>query len=448
MCSHPPQCCFVLPVTLPPPCKQRQLSVSLPDRHLPNYHHTAPELLQKSPQRRNAPTARSDRESSSSADGGGGSRPLSLETLTSFEAFCWRSQETLCQHAAQIDGLGTFHVPSAYSPSSSPSLLSHTPRLSMTGGRAFAVATVDVSRNTADTTASTSPQLLSENGTPPHIARRSTRRVLTTSGPVPVTAPNVRESVGITINLRPRDENLPSLRASAHYFQIGGGRVAWWFAGCADLCLSPRTDARQFGRLTHRFFDSWQQLCDGYRVARAERAVTFLKGCWGDVGGGDAARKAFGVGAGAPMAGGEATAAVRTVDRDTSFRFVTDMVDQLLPAYLPLLSEHPPRPSSRSSHPSRSSDIFQPPDVDDWPLFTLTHLQSQSDQASASALENETVTEFTVAGGSQCESVTVQKSPLGSWRFSLSPSIFTPAGREYESLRNNSASPPRSFLYL
>lgn len=320
------------------------------------------------------------------------SEHLSLETISSFEAFCWRTQETLCRHTAEMDGLGTFQKPSTY-----PSKPAHrTGKLSMHGGRAFANATIDVFRN---------PSALSTS--------RQTRRLLTSAGPVAETSPDARQSAGITLNLRPRDPVLPSLRASAHYFQVGGGRVSWWFSGSADLCVSYLCDPQRFHAATSRFFDVWTTLCDKYRTNRKEPQVNFLENCFSD------------------------NHFTRAADRDISFRFVSDMVDQIMPTYVTLLfGWNGQLGNTDTSGYARNKFVG-------WPLDDLDYLNEDD----SSSLEDEVVERFSLPGGAACETATVRACPLGSWRFSLSPSALTAAGKEYASLRNNFA-PLHSTLYI
>lgn len=320
------------------------------------------------------------------------SEHLSLETMSSFEAFCWRTQETLSRHTAEVDGLGTFQNPNTYPCRSTQ----RAGKLSMKGGRAFATATIDVFRN---------PSILS--------ASRKTRRLLTSAGPVAESSPDTRESVGITLNLRPRDPVLPSLRASAHYFQVGGGRVSWWFSGSADLCVSYLCESHRFQAATDRFFDVWTALCEKYRTRGREREVSFLENCFSD------------------------SHFASTADRDTSFHFVSDMVDQIMPTYVTLLFDWNGRLNDSDNKSCSKTRLV------DWPLAGLD-LFNDEDTASQ---DEETVDRFSLPGGAACEVATVRTCPLGSWRFSLSPSELSAAGKEYASLRNHFA-PLQSIMYM
>lgn len=266
----------------------------------------------------------------------------------------------------------------------------------MKGGRAFAAATIDVFRN---------PSMPS--------ASRKTCRLLTSAGPIAEFSPDRRESVGLTLNLRPRDPVLPSLRASAHYFQVGGGRVSWWFSGSADLCVSYLCESHRFQAATSRFFDVWTTLCDKYRSRGKEREVNFLENCFSD------------------------NLFASAADRDTSFHFVSDMVDKIMPTYVTLLFDWNGRLSSSDNKGYSKNDLIG------WPL---TDLDLFTDDDSTS-LDEETVEHFSLPGGAACETATVRSCPLGSWRFSLSPSELTAAGKEYASLRNNFA-PLQSVLYM
>lgn len=315
---------------------------------------------------------------------------LSLETLPSFEAFCWRTQESLCEQTAAADGLGTFEAPNSFPASQCTKRFRQR---AMRGGRAFASASVDVFR--------------SRGG-----RRTRTRRLITTAGPAAAAAPTDRESVGITLNLRPRDPTLPSLRAGFHYFQIGGGRVSWWFTGSADVCLSHECGQRLFTRSTRRFLDAWSNLCARYRAQDDEPTKAFLSGCL--------------------------DSSPRFVDRDNSFRFVSDVVDQLLPAYLPLLS-------NRGVSDDATDDWSHPlPDV----FSAIDPSSAWTERLSVESLAGEEIDYFSLSGGASCESATVCASPLGSWRFSLFPSTLTAAGKMYLSLRDSTAHPIQSFLYI
>lgn len=311
-------------------------------------------------------------------------RALSLHTLPSFEAFCWRAQQTLCEHTAQADGLGTFQSPMTF-PSTAQEQ-SPSQNQAMQGGRKFLNATIDVFRNRP--------------------SRPRTRRLLTTVGPVPMPSPNERECAGLSLNLRPRDPDLPSLRASVHYFQIGGACVTWWFAGSADLCMS-RANSNRFRGLSSQFQMAWSTICHQYAVSARHRYVNFMQDCLCEDG-------------------------IRTTDREICFSFVADVVDQLLPTYLPLL-DYGKRTSSVRGN-------------DGWPFSNLAREEGVSTPLAA-----EVVDIFPLQGGAACESVTVTACPLASWRFSLSPSTLTAAGKEYVSLQRNGengANSSQSFLYI
>lgn len=83
------------------------------------------------------------------------------------------------------------------------------------------------------------------------------------------------------------------------------------------------------------------------------------------------------------------------VDRETAFGFVGDVVDALLPAYLPLLLE----------------------------------------KGGGGVEEGEFIESFCIQGGAACESSILRREPLVSWSFSLAPSALTTAGRVYDTLR-------------
>lgn len=295
----------------------------------------------------------------------------------------------LSRHTAEIDGLGTFEAPNSF-----PSPRRKSEKLSMKGGRTFTTATIDIFRNPA---------------VPPRTRR--TRRLLTSTGPKAEVAPDMRESVGITINLRPRDPLLPRLRASAHFFQIGGGRVSWWFSGTADLCLSYQCGNLHFNAKTEKFFKVWSALCAKYRTRGKEQEVTFLENCFSD------------------------NHVKCAIDQDTCFHFVSDMIDQLMPTYIPLLLNW------SSSIDSDCDSILEEHSRKKFEGWPLSEDFSLSDPSSS----NETEERFAIPGGASCEIATVRACPFNSWSFSLFPSQLTAAGKKYALLRNRST-PPESFL--
>lgn len=231
-------------------------------------------------------------------------------------------------------------------------------------------------------------------------------------------------------------------------------------------------DRVHFSERTAPFFARWRSLCDGFRcesgaVGAREGALTFLNGC---------------LGTGVSDSGNVEPLVRAAADREMGFRFVSDVVDQLLPAYLPLLDADPPR----RPYPHRTAsqlDPFAPPrdraprshdsEVDFPSLLDLlsgrAHGRSGADGRASSvpsagdsfavpdgadymstpqSLLGEHAERFFMSGGAVCESVTMRAAPLGSWRFALSPSTYSAAGKAYTSLRNDGDHLSRRFLYL
>ncbi|CAN8062151.1 unnamed protein product [Agarophyton chilense] len=117
---------------------------------------------------------------------------------------------------------------------------------------------------------------------------------------------------------------------------------------------------------------------------------------------------------------------VQRLDRESSFHFITDVLDALLPAYLPLLQ------------PGGADIAFA-----DWRGFELGRAPTND-----GAFGSETVETFCISGGANCESTTLRANPLGSWRFSLAPSSLTPAGKVYDTLRSDTRPARPSLLYI
>lgn len=322
---------------------------------------------------------------------------LSMDTLPSFEALCWRAQQALCEEAEAADGLGTF---SGTPMTANPAGLKwrhRQERRQMSGGRAFSYATVDVVRN------SVKPSGHHGHDDEP------------------------RQSVGITLNLHPRIVSLPRLRAAVHYFQIG--HLAWWFTGSVDLSAGlvahgqkQRQDDSDIllNEASHPFTSTWTKLCDQYRIKdgdlKRESTLAFLAGCFNyDV--------------------------VESRDRAVSFRFASDVVDAFLPSYLPLLagkgsaesrSGSAPHDLKGSGFPTAWGSLF------DMPQFTRSSQQEIMNKPTIDLFGNneESAELFSLESGALCESVILSSPHLNSWRFSLSPSQLSSAGRVYSSLRD------------
>lgn len=207
-----------------------------------------------------------------------------------------------------------------------------------------------------------------------------------------------RAAAGLSLNLAPRDPLLPSLRADAHYFQIGPlGRVSWWFAGTADLAAGPDAPAEAFERHVSSFLSEWERLRLRHRRTRRQEQQAFLDGCLLDD----------------STSGGP--------DRGSAFAFMTEVVDALLPAYLPLLVGASPGVGN----------------TDDGSKFIFD-----------SAFGEEHVDRFCIEGGARCESRVARGGPLGSWRFSIAPSGLTAAGKAYVTLRNDHRCGRVPILYI
>lgn len=306
---------------------------------------------------------------------------VSLDPFHGFESFCHRTQQALARDTATVDGLGTFAPP--------PQTLHHSEpqrkkRLEMRGGRAFRAAVVDVWRSTELVPTRNSRVITYRNHT----------------GDVEY----LKESVGISLNLVPRDAALPCLRADAHYFQIGAGRVAWWFAGTADLSVGSRASPTKFENLVASFLNTWERLRRRHRVESRAQKSAFLDACLGI----------------------DDDVPVERVDRETSFNFISEVVDTLLPSYLPLLE-------------GRGHDVA----FEDWKGYEVGEALTQT-----GAFGNETVETFCISGGASCESTTLRANPLGSWRFSLAPSTMTAAGRVYDALRSDKRGAQPSLMYI
>lgn len=283
------------------------------------------------------------------------------DTLSGFEALCLRAQHALCEETAEADGLGTFQATPWTAGGAGRNLRivggstgAHTDVRSMRGGRRFERAVVSVWRSSP---AGARRRLLAEIGREPMARVR-----------------HATDGVGLSLRLQPRDPVAPALRADVHYFELGrGGATAWWFAGAADLSVGRGAPLNGFGRDIRAFLASCRAPCALHRapeVALHQRA--FLEGC---------------------LAGGS--------DRASAFAFVVDVVDLLLPSYLPLVRG-------------------------DAPVF------AQVDGGRSAFVER-----FGLTGGASCEEEVAHKAPLGWWRFTLAPRHGSPEGKRFWTMRND-----------
>lgn len=220
-------------------------------------------------------------------------------------------------------------------------------------------------------------------------------------------AEDMKDAAGVSVKLEPRDPLLPALRADAHYFQIGGGRVSWWFAGTADISIGPAASPEIFQESVQPFLETWENLRKRHRKSSGYAKRAFLSEC-------------LSVGEEGKGKGGG-------LDQLTAYNFMTEMVDALLPAYLPLLGSIGQR-ERVSKRLDRTLSMG-------FPVAGDLYGEEETDC-------------FFIEGGAACESVTVRSSPLGSWRFSLAPSIFTSAGKTYSTMRDvyRCTNGPLSFM--
>lgn len=336
--------------------------------------------------------------------------PVSLDPMRGFEAFCWQTQDLLCAHMAEMDGLGTFEDPFWAGRVRDGELRGkrrhRQATRAMKGGRAFRTALVTVWSKPADFEGG-------EDGRGPKSARKRTR-LLTCLDKQTGSVQHRREAAGVSIKLQPRNLAAPALRWSAHYFQVGGGETAWWFSGAADLCLGAGAVPSSFVEERDVFLGGWQRLCDRHRVEEAKyEQRCFLDSCYGT-------SDLF-----------DAPCSPESLDRLSSFAFINAVVEHLLPTYLPLVA-------STLSHVS-SDPLEMSPSLADAPL-SRAGLQD--------VLGNEQTSRFILTGGAACKSSTVRGSPIGSWRIDIAPSSFSAAGRTYDSMRNGDASSTSPFAYL
>lgn len=244
---------------------------------------------------------------------------------------------------------------------------------------------------------------------------RYRRRVTTLLDKRTETVEYTKEAVGVSVKLSPRDPVAPALRADAHYFQIGGGRVSWWFSGTADISMGPEADPEDFEESMQPFLETWGRVRERHRAPRGRVTRDFLDECF--------------------RAGAGAYGGVRGMDRVSAFAFITDVVDELLPAYLPLLSGQGKR--RRSEGAGR---------IEAWEPVWGGGLRGGF--GVESGFGDEEIDKFGISGGATCESVTVRGSPLGSWRFSLAPSVLTAAGKTYATLRNDHRSASGPLIHI
>lgn len=179
--------------------------------------------------------------------------------------------------------------------------------------------------------------------------------------------------------------------------------------------MGPAADPHAFVESVQPFLDTWTQLQARHRAPRGSVTRNFLDDCLrvsggvdGDVGG---------------------------LDRVSAFAFMTEVVDALLPAYLPLLNARPKRRRSEASG-----------GIEAWEPVWGGDLKGGFDVESG--FGNEEIDKFGISGGATCESVTVRGNPLGSWRFSLAPSLLTSAGKTYATLRNDHRSVSGPLIHI
>lgn len=320
---------------------------------------------------------------------------VSLDTFKGFESFCWRTQETLCVHTAAADGLGTFERTPHTTTTRKPWTREAT--RAMRGGRAFQSAVIAVWRTNSRT--SLKDKMLVSLDT------RTNEVVHNT------------DAVGLSLKMIPRNKAAPLLRADLHYFQVGGGDTSWWFSGAADLTVGAAAEPNAFAGDVEMFLASWQKLCDKHRLESAKSELVdsraFLEECYGNV-------KAN-------------RTSTEGLDRTTSFAFISDVVDRLLPSYLPLVSSNENRHTFVVDAPKHASH---------------SSFANAFDFGWEQVAQNEQVQNFGLKGGASCESAITRASPLGWWRFTLTPSKRSPAGRKYNSMRNDESSGRTPSAYL
>lgn len=288
------------------------------------------------------------------------------DTLRGFEALCERAQSKFCSAAAAIDGLGTFeNLPHSYDSFQHQLLnknVNDQPCRSMKGGRNFEQAVVSVWR--APTSISTPTR------------RRSNRNGSRTDG------------VGLSLRLQPRDSRLPVLRANVHYFQLSSGRcTTWWFSGAADLSLGKAASPNSFANDSRVFLNQFRQPLATHRRERLTDAA-FLDACLFEE---------------------------EKSDRLAAFAFAGDVVELLLPAYLPLVQNDYQPPSSR-----RNNNTSFDPD---------------GNGNNSSNIEVEGFERFGLDGGASCESQVTQMAPFAWWTFTVAPRNSSPEGRRFKAMR-------------
>lgn len=295
------------------------------------------------------------------------------DTFSGFQALCERTQIALCMQTAAADGLGTFElVPNVVPTMARNERQYKAPRArTMRGGRAFESAVVSVFRSPLP---------------------KSTRRRVLAQLDGDARVAHATDAVGLSLRLQPRDTTSPALRANVHYFQLGMGATSWWFAGAADLSRGIDASPNAFARDVRTFLTQCRAPCAKHYATPHEQNVSFLDSC---------------------LTGTERT------DRAAAFAFIVDVVDLLLPAYLPLVS---------AVEISTSTTLVP---------------TTQANDSRAQFKER-----FGLLGGAKCESEVEQSAPLSSWRFTLAPSATSPEGRRFLKLRNDQAAGRTPPAYL
>lgn len=233
-------------------------------------------------------------------------------------------------------------------------------------------------------------------------------------------------AAGISIKIEPRAVEAPELRADVSYFEVGDvggvGWGAWWFSGGVDVCkggLGHGVGVNGFMGDLGVLQRGWRRLClesgDGEREGGGgrEEINRFLECCLVEEGGG------WGV--------------EDVLRRARAFGFMSKVVEELLPVYLPIVR-------SRAE-----KDEFRPGDSGGKGRVGRRDLGRDS-RFSVGGRRNLSEL-FKMDGGARLESTFVNSSPLGLWRFNLTPPLRSPPGRVLQRLRNRRGSTD-PFMYL
>jgi len=302
------------------------------------------------------------------------------DTLRGFEALCERAQNTFCTAAAAMDGLGTFeNLPDSYRMHADyPGGFLQNARnsqpekcRSMKGGRNFEQAVVSVWRAPS----------------PSHMrpSSRSSRSSRSSGG---------TDGVGLSLRLQPRDTRLPILRANVPYFQLSGRCTTWWFSGAADLSLGKQASPNAFANDSRVFLNKVRrQPLERHRRERNLTDAAFLDAC---------------------------LFSEEKSDKLAAFAFAGDVVELLLPAYLPLVAQQ------------KTTNKYGHKDHDSGPFETDTNIRTRGE-----AFER-----FGLDGGASCESQVTQMAPFAWWSFTVAPRNSSPEGRRFKAMRKGVQPPP------